>query len=998
MSARTMHDNRWVTRLLIVPALLLLGWLVVWFDGRHLIRDRRSPAFPERWWGYLARLVGLGALLVAAMVFGVSTHMWSLGLALTAGVLLVAHYPVRRAAYGETWGLFRYVATVVRRGAAFFGFWILLAVTPQLILAIPDHRWVAASILAALLLGGLRYRHRIVLFLVRATPLVQAPEGFARVLAHADIAVPVTTYRAGVTGGLWADSFALPSPSSHAVVIGDSLIETLDPDALTAIFAHEVAHLERWTRRRMSHVAALATGLVVVAVGGGLGLLQLRAESATLGAAMWGGALVLASAIWMVGRRGEERVSDLRAAALCGDASALVRALAVLHALRRIPRRLSPFNEETSSHPSLARRLQAIRQASGIAPAMLAAPVVLSSPDLDRVVILDAERAQWLEGVVAREPEAVRSSADSVRSLAYRQLTDLRLVASLRGATWLMATHRSGRSWRTRIRTQDVAAAQAALDVVDERLAVERTVTRRRAALLVVLAAAAAASAWAQVGVSPVIILAAIVIARPRQSPSWVAGLLILLWALQNGVAPQTAIPSFVRMLTAASMVVGAMAFVIGPAVRRRAPLRPTPRETVVVAGALVAFALVLGFDVLWVARSAAASIPYWRVDAVALSLLGAAAVVAFGRWRRRWITAAAGAALGVAIFQWGPVAVAAWVPLASGTPLAVHDALAPTSRVVALDPSARGLLLSPSASQFAVQVRRSQASMPYHVVLGRFGREQQQRLSAYDLSFLDESMALLVDRTTGGLALRTLPLDPSGVLDPPGWSIALPTVYEPRVSADASSRIWTVVGWHPEEADAISITGRVGDDAREVRRWVIPGADANASFFYLPVIDTAFSVTRARLPHGPALLSRLAGVPEHRWELWKLDGKTGVTLAVTAAALVCLDPLPRDHALLCLARHAAHTVIWSVDGRSGEITEVGTIGAFRLARLRSGHVRLVMVDGTVLQVPRGGRQAKRFAPATEPGDIVEVDSTEDHVAMLVRARTEVRLSLYETR
>jgi hypothetical protein len=156
--------------------------------------------------------------------------------------------------------------------------------------------------------------------------------------------------------------------------------------------------------------------------------------------------------------------------------------------------------------------------------------------------------------------------------------------------------------------------------------------------------------------------------------------------------------------------------------------------------------------------------------------------------------------------------------------------------------------------------------------------------------------------------------------------------------------------------------------------------------------------VTRATLVHGPALLSRLAGVPEHRWQLWKLDGKAGATLAVTAAALVCLDPLPLDHALLCLARHDAHTVIWSVDGHSGKITELGTIGAFRLARLKPGHVRLVMADGTILHVPRGGGQTMRFVPAAEPGDIIGLDSTEDHVALLVRGRTEVRLSLHETR
>jgi len=444
-------------------------------------------------------------------------------------------------------------------------------------------------------------------------------------------------------------------------------------------------------------------------------------------------------------------------------------------------------------------------------------------------------------------------------------------------------------------------------------------------------------------------------------------------------------------------MVVGAMAFVVGPALRRRVVLWPTPREAVVVTSALVAFALILSFDVLWVAHSAAASIPHWRLDAVALSLLAAAVVVVLGRWQHGWITAATVAALGVAIFRWGPIAVAAWSPLAYGMPLPVHDAVAPMSQVVAVDPSARRLVLSPSASQFAVQVGRWRASMPYQVVLGRFDGHQRQ-VSAYDLSFVDETMALVVGRTTDGLELRTLPLDPSAVPDTPGWSIALPAVYEPRVSADASSRIWTVVGWHAEEGDAISVAGHIGDDTRKVRRWVIPGADLNASFFYLPVIDTGFSVTRARLVRGPALLTRLAGVPEDRWELWRLQGETGGTLAVTASALMCLDPLPRDHALLCLARHAVHTVIWSVDGRTGKITELGTVGAFRLGALKPGHVRLVMADGTILHVPRGGGQTTRFVPAGEPGDIVGLDSVENHVAVLVRDRTETRLSLYESR
>jgi hypothetical protein len=236
---------------------------------------------------------------------------------------------------------------------------------------------------------------------------------------------------------------------------------------------------------------------------------------------------------------------------------------------------------------------------------------------------------------------------------------------------------------------------------------------------------------------------------------------------------------------------------------------------------------------------------------------------------------------------------------------------------------------------------------------------------------------------------------DPTGELLPQAfWSVALPPVYMPRVSADAVSGAWTVVGWHPDDADAISVVGRLGESMPEVKRWAIPGADANASFFYLPAIKTAFLVTATKLPYRAALLSRVAGVPERRWELRKLDGTNGATLAVTAASLACLDPLPRDTALVCLARHAAHTVIWSVDGRSGELREIGTVPPFKWATLSSAHLRFVTTDGAVLQIPRGARQGTRFTPRMF-GDIVEISSTDGHLAMLQRSGNEARLALY---
>ena len=997
-----MPDNRAVSGLLLVPVLPLLGCVVAWLGGWYLIPERRSAIFPERWWAHVAGLVALGGVLAGAMVLEVSPEVWPIGLGLTAAALLLGHYPLRRAAYEESWGVVRYVLTTARRAGAFFGFWVLVAMTPQLIVVYPGYRWLVASTVSALMLAGLRYRREIVLSLVSATPLVPVPETFSRVLSQAGIAVPVTVYRAGVPGGLWATSFSLPGVDRHVVVLGDSLIERLDADALTAIFAHEVARLEAWTPRRLAYVEAAQMALAVAATGAGLGSLQLlSAERASVAATAWGLALLLASALWTVAQRGDEKATDLRAVTLGGDAPALLRALSLVHAVRRIPRRLSAFHEELSTEPSLARRLQGIRQAASIDAATLGAPAVLSSPDLERVVILGAGRAQWLEGVSARAPrelEALLSSADSIRSLPYRELTDLRLVTSLRGAVWLVATHRSGRSWRVAIRVEDVDAAQAALDVIDERLATEPTCTRRRAGLLVACAAAAAAIAWAQVGVSPVIVLAAIAIVRPRRSPAWIVALLLLVWAIEAGTVPRSAAPPLVRTLSAGIMALGGLAFVFGPAARRRAELRPSARQAALVAAALITLAGLLIAAILWVSRAAAATIPSWRLDAVALSLLAGAAVLmlALERSRAHWIAAAVSGALAVATLRWGPVALAAWAPLASGTPVAWLDVPAPTAHVIELEPSARRLALSPSARQFAVQVGRSRSGLPNRFVLGTLTGEQQPT-SAYDVTFVNDSMALLLGPTPRGLELRLLGVDLTDVLPPAVWSIALPPVYMPRVSADAGSGMWTIVGWQPDDADAISIAGRLDEGAPEVRRWSIQGADANASFFYLPETRTAFLVTSTKLAYGGALLSRLAGVPERRWELRKLDGTQDTTLATTAATLACLDPLPRDATLLCLAQHATHTVVWSVDGRSGQLTELGAVPSFKWAVSSATHLRFVSGDGTVLQTARGNRQGARFTLA-EPGDILEVSGVDNHIAMLRRSGKDVRLSVYESR
>ena len=71
-----MTDSRSVPQLLLVPLLLLLGGVVAWVGGWHVIPERGSAVFPERWWAHVAGLLGLGGLLVGVMLLGISPGLW----------------------------------------------------------------------------------------------------------------------------------------------------------------------------------------------------------------------------------------------------------------------------------------------------------------------------------------------------------------------------------------------------------------------------------------------------------------------------------------------------------------------------------------------------------------------------------------------------------------------------------------------------------------------------------------------------------------------------------------------------------------------------------------------------------------------------------------------------------------------------------------------------------------------------------------------------------
>ena len=113
-------------------------------------------------------------------------------------------------------------------------------------------------------------------------------------------------------------------------------------------------------------------------------------------AAVWPGVVVIALATLARRRQRDETAADLRAVALTGDADALARGLGKLHTLAHVLRRRDSDLERRASHPSLARRLRAIRAATGAAPSALEGPASFDAPGGAGSVTFHDEHIDWV--------------------------------------------------------------------------------------------------------------------------------------------------------------------------------------------------------------------------------------------------------------------------------------------------------------------------------------------------------------------------------------------------------------------------------------------------------------------------------------------------------------------------------------------------------------------------------------------------------------------------
>jgi Zn-dependent protease with chaperone function len=459
-----------------------------WWSGRAIRRAIDDPALPELLLARLRRIAQVTLVVIIASAFMTAPSVFS---AIALLGVLAAQYPVRRAVYGDTWPFWQYVRYTSFSWIAFGGLWLFPFIASGVVVQIvqawmpePSNQQTMlglalGAVAATVYLVWHRNFTHVWLALHHASPLdaarVHAPlrPRFQGVLARAGARLPVhpTVYRYGVEGGRIVNAVALCSLHGRAVAMSDTLLASLDADEATAVFAHEIAHHEHHTdallRRRRVAAFVLALLLAVVPA------LHL-ASAGRYGFAidvLFLGAILAFFARGQQNHRTHETQCDLRAVDLTGDADAVIRGLAKIHALSRVPRRFSQEFERAATHPSLAHRIQAIRAHASVAEQAAGGPTVVGTTTPGVYVALDDTRSYWFDGAPADAPldlAVLREQAASYRALAYPELGELRLVAET--PRTLRAVDLAGRSWSVGIRDEDVGRVQAALDRVDARL------------------------------------------------------------------------------------------------------------------------------------------------------------------------------------------------------------------------------------------------------------------------------------------------------------------------------------------------------------------------------------------------------------------------------------------------------------------------------------------------------------------------------------------------
>ena len=327
--------------------------LVVWLLDFRILRRRDAPDFIEAWWRHRTRTGKIGAAPIGALLV-ISDRWW---IAMPVAVILVwlAAFPARRAIYGESWNVAEYLWSRARMAIGMSGFWIGLLLAPWIVTRIGADNF---GFVAAGLMVWLVFHRSLFLWGAEAGPLTDDAllTRFAAIDAKARIRKP-SVYAMG--SRFFANGMALPS-LRPAVLLGRTLLQNLEPDEVAAIYGHEVAHLEHYTSRRFSALSAFGLLLIFAGCASVPFVSQFNRDLAPVVPLAWAVLLMIGFMVRRRLHRRHELESDARGVELCGDVETFIRALTKVYTLARIPRQWDKAMARRATHPSLARRIEAL--------------------------------------------------------------------------------------------------------------------------------------------------------------------------------------------------------------------------------------------------------------------------------------------------------------------------------------------------------------------------------------------------------------------------------------------------------------------------------------------------------------------------------------------------------------------------------------------------------------------------------------------------------------
>ncbi|HEX6177515.1 MAG TPA: M48 family metalloprotease, partial [Thermoanaerobaculia bacterium] len=627
--------------------------------------------------------------------------------------------------------------------------------------------------------------------------------------------------------------------------------------------------------------------------------------------AIWPLLFFVAIVIALAMRQQNETAADLRALQLGADPHALISGLEKIHEHNGMPRRLDAAREKQMTHPTLARRIAAIRRASGLetAPATI-----------DRRTFAARKGGFFLTftddalQVFDRAPE--ETSVPS-RVFAYGELQSLVLRQTLSG--WELL----GRHGRARVRFSispaDVAEVQRALDAVDTRFAapahaVTHVALRTRLIAFVVLLV----SLFPGISFPPMVVAILTMITASATALAALGATALAAGLLAFNRPPMPFLQEIVAPMGAAEALFGVMCLLMVmrvPKEQRHRGLRATIITlSVFVIIASIPLAVGVTFDqpllqFFLAARS--------RPSLVILFFGIAAALTVAGRRRLAIAHAAiasmvlfAGTQLFATLIGGDPLLTqrsAKWI--AAPKPIAEHR--------VSGHPFA--VLMSNDSRVFAVRWTEEYDEQPRFGVFAK-GKSPVE-VAAADIAFLDSQRILKLTQSEKMLAVEMI--DVAG--QPLGWRVELPPVYGAQLIAREDGT-WIVAGRTLPRYRYTRYRGVIGETSYETEAI----AADQAAMISAPA-SNARELVYARMPLaergrlGPWLmmLSQSGGGSE----FWRASNSSSQPIGRTVFGGGTAIELPDSGRWALVAHDERSTYVATFDSSARSIRAAGSLG-----------------------------------------------------------------------